>query len=128
LARKRSTILTEGELRLMDVLWDKNRATVSEIVAALRAPRPAYTTVQTTLNVLEAKGHIAHDQEGRAFYYRPLVSRDAATGGAVTHLVSRFFANRPGGLAVRLLESDTPIDDAELERLERLIADRKARR
>jgi predicted transcriptional regulator len=128
LARKRSTILTEGELRLMAILWSQNRATVAEIVAALPAPRPAYTTVQTTLNVLEDKGHVAHVQEGRAFYYRALISRDSATGGAVTQLLARFFANRPGGLAVRLLESDAAIDDTELARLEKLIAQRKGRR
>ena len=66
MARKQSTTLTDGELRLMRVLWSKARATVSEVVGALPDKRsPAYNTVLTLLRILERKGYVRHEKSGR---------------------------------------------------------------
>ena len=75
LARRKSPILTETELRLMDVLWEKGKATVSEVVAALSRPEkaPAYSTVLTMLRILTEKGYARHEKEGRAYVYHPVV-------------------------------------------------------
>ena len=63
MARQKSKSLTDGELRLMNVLWDKERATVKEVVAALPgAGRPAYSTVLTMLRILEDKGYARHEK------------------------------------------------------------------
>ena len=96
MARKKSLNLTEAELRLMDVIWQKKTATVAEVAEAL--PRQlglAYNTVLTTLRILEDKGYVRHSKskEGRAFIYKPLVSREDASRSAVRHLLSRFFGN-----------------------------------
>jgi predicted transcriptional regulator len=119
-ARKRSKTLTEAELRLMDILWQKGQATVAEVTAALPPPPIAYNSVLTTMRILEQKGFVAHDEAGRAFLYRPLVERDAAAQTAVGHLLSRFFENSSSSLALRLIESERPSDD-ELVRLKALI-------
>jgi predicted transcriptional regulator len=119
-ARKRSATLTEAELRLMEVLWEKGQATVAEVTAALPPPPIAYNSVLTTMRILERKGYVAHDEAGRAFVYRPLVERDTAAQSAVGQLLSRFFGNSSGSLALRLIESERP-SDAELERLRKLI-------
>ena len=74
MARKRSKTLTEAELRLMDIIWERGQATVAEVTAALPPPPIAYNSVLTTMRILEQKGFVAHDEAGRAFVYRPLVA------------------------------------------------------
>ncbi|HEY4362138.1 MAG TPA: BlaI/MecI/CopY family transcriptional regulator [Bryobacteraceae bacterium] len=123
MARKKSRNLTEAELRLMDVLWAKGAATVAEVAEAL--PKKlglAYNTVLTTMRILEDKGYLRHtkSQEGRAFVYRPVVSRDAASRSAVQHLLGRFFRNSPGALVLNLLE-DEELSQDELERIRMLL-------
>lgn len=120
MARKRSTTLTEAELRLMDVLWQKGSATVAEVTAALPPPPIAYNSVLTTMRILEQKGYVAHEEAGRAFVYRPVVEREAAAQNAVGHVLSRFFDNSAGELALRLIENEKPSRD-ELTRLKALI-------
>ena len=59
----------------MAVLWQKQKATVADVVAALKGRRPVnYSTVQTMLRILEAKGYVAHEKAGRAFLFRPVVA------------------------------------------------------
>jgi predicted transcriptional regulator len=119
-ARKRSKTLTEAELRLMEILWEKGQATVAEVTAALPPPPLAYNSVLTTMRILEQKGYVAHEEAGRAFVYRPLLARDDAAASAVGHLLSRFFENSSSSLALRLIETERPSDD-ELQRLKALI-------
>jgi predicted transcriptional regulator len=120
MARRRSNTLTEAELRLMDVLWQKGEATVGDVTAALPPPPIAYNSVLTTMRILERKGYVTHVEAGRAFIYRPLVAREEAAGHAVGHVLSRFFDNSAGTLALRLIETERPSDD-ELSRLRALI-------
>ncbi len=120
MARQPSKTLTEAELRLMDVLWQKGSATVAEVTAALPPPPIAYNSVLTTMRILEQKGYVAHEEAGRAFVYHPLVARDAAAQNAVGHVLSRFFDNSAGSLALRLIEKERPSND-ELSRLRALI-------
>ena len=120
MGRKRSTTLTEAELRLMEVLWERGHATVAEVTAALLPPPIAYNSVLTTMRILEQKGYAAHDEVGRAFIYRPLVARDTAARSAVGHLLTRFFGNNAGELALKLIEAERPSAD-ELARLRRLV-------
>lgn len=126
--RKRSSTLTEVEQRLMEVIWTRRSATVSEVVAAL-APRhrAAFNTVQTTLRILEQKGYLEHRAEGRAFRYAPLVEREQATAGAVKQVLQRFFNGAPAQLAINLLETST-LNDDELTHIERLVADARSTR
>ena len=110
MARRRSNTLTEAELRLMEVLWDVGQATVAEVTAALPPPPSAYNSVLTTLRILERKGYVAHDEAGRAFVYRPLLAREDAAKSAVGHLLSRFFDNSSGTLALALDSKRTPVE------------------
>jgi predicted transcriptional regulator len=119
--RKKSPILTDHELRLMEVLWGKGHATVGDVVAALGPPPLAYTTVLTTLRTLEQKGYVAHEEDGRAFLYQPVVKRRQAAESAVGHLLKRFFGNSPGALAVALLD-DKRLSDADLAKIRTTLA------
>ncbi len=105
----------------MSVLWDRQSATVGEVLAGLTGDTAlAYSTVLTTLRILEQKGYVAHSESGRAFVYRPLIDRDEARRSATQQLVRRFFDNSPGLLALSLLEGED-LDEAELARLKALI-------
>lgn len=125
MARKKSPNLTEAELRLMDVLWEKGTATVGEVAEGLPKDLDlAYNTVLTTLRILEDKGYVEHtkSKEGRAFVYRTLVGRDEAGRSAVRYLVSRFFRNSPELLVLNLLH-DEELSDKELGRIRNLLAE-----
>ncbi|HYL27603.1 MAG TPA: BlaI/MecI/CopY family transcriptional regulator [Candidatus Nitrosotalea sp.] len=120
MARRRSNTLTEAELRLMEVLWQRGEATVADVPAALPPPPIAYNSVLTTMRILERKGYVDHIEAGRAYVYRPLVAREDAAGHAVGNVLSKFFDNSAGTLALRLIESERPSND-ELARLKALI-------
>lgn len=121
MARKKSTTLTDVELRLMTVLWEHGPSTVGEVQKALpKKDRVAYTTVLTMMRVLEEKGYLDHEQRGRAFVYRPLVERDAAQRKGVSHLVGRLFDGSPGALVLNVLENEK-LSAEDLARLRELI-------
>jgi predicted transcriptional regulator len=119
--RKPSPTLTDAEARVMTVLWEQGTATVGEVVAALKKKRAAtYSTVQTILRILEAKGYVTHDKVMRAFVYRPLVDERQARRRALRQLVTRLFDGSPSLLVLDVLE-DESIDPKELARLKKLI-------
>jgi len=123
LGRKKSLNLTEGELPLMQVLWENGRATVGDVVASLSADPPlAYSTVLTTLRILEAKGYVRHTKEGRAFVYEPVVVQEEASRKALNSLVNRFFGGSCELLVVNLLKEET-IGHAELRRIKKMITE-----
>lgn len=103
MARKKSPTLTDAELRLMDVLWNKGEATVSDVVDSVSKDAPLhYSTVLTTLRILENKGYIRHRKDGRAFIYQAAVARDEAQRSAITHVLKRFFDDSPALLMLNL--------------------------
>lgn len=118
--KKKAVVLTDHELRLMDVLWRNERATVAEVTAALDPPPLAYNTVLTTMKTLEQKGYVGHTESGRAFTYYPRVRKEDAAKSAVRHVLARFFQNSPNALAVTLLE-DTPLSEADRARIINLL-------
>ncbi len=123
MARKPSPTLTDGEARLMNVLWKQGQATVSEVIASLpRRPPVAYNTVQTLLGILEDKGYVAHEQVGRRFVYRPVVEQNVARRRALSHLVKSLFDDSPSLLVLNVLD-DERLDQSEVERLKKLIGD-----
>jgi predicted transcriptional regulator len=121
LARSKSTTLTEAELRIMNVLWDKGSATVHDVLNGLPAkPLLAYNSVLTIVRILEKKGYVKHLKDGRSHVYIPQVDRKNATRFEVLHLVSRFFGNSHELLALNILE-EKGIDQEELDRLRQLL-------
>ena len=121
MARKPSPALTDAEARVMDVLWQKKTASVADVVAGLKKKRAVtYSTAQTMLRILEAKGYVAHDKVARAFIFRPLVDANQARRRALRHLMSRLFDGSPSLLVLNVLD-DEEIDPAELQQMKKLI-------
>jgi len=118
----KSPTLTEAELRLMDVLWQKGPCTVQQVLDALtNKPALAYNSVLTTIRILERKGYVQHSKEGRAYVYSPRVERQEATRSEIGHLVNRFFKNSRELLVLNILE-ERGMDAEELKHLRELLA------
>ena len=114
---KKSPTLTEAELRLMKVLWERGESTVSDIAGALpKKTALAYNSVLTTVRILEQKGYVRHRKEGRAFYYVPVVQEEEAGSSEIRLVLSRFFGNSREKLMLSLL-GDADVTPEELQRL-----------
>src|SRR4051812_41803712 len=88
--KAKPVLLTRRERQIMDALYRLGRATAAEILAAMSRP-PGYSTVRTQLRVLEAKGHVTHEEVGLRYVYAPTVPRHSARRSALKHLVDTFF-------------------------------------
>lgn len=117
--------LTPLELQIMQVLWTAGPSKVSEVQARLQ-PELAYTTVQTMLNILLRKGQVKRTQEGKAYRYRPVVSRQRATGGAVEDLIRRMFGGSAEALLMTMVDA-RQISAKELNLLAKKVAEAERR-
>jgi len=100
-------MLTRCELQIMRVVWDEGAVTVKEVCQALcRHKAIAYTTILTFMKILERKGVIGHTRSGRAFLYRPILSRQQATRNHVHDTIERFFEGRPEKLLADVLNNE----------------------
>jgi BlaI family transcriptional regulator, penicillinase repressor len=118
---RQSPTLTEAELRIMDVLWQKGSASVQGVLDAL-PPKPAlaYNSVLTTIRILEKKGYVKHIKDGRAHIYVPVVERKDASRSEIRHLIKRFFGNSHEELVLNIFQ-EGDLDLAELDRLKQLL-------
>jgi BlaI family transcriptional regulator, penicillinase repressor len=105
----------------MEVLWDKGPATVQQVLDGLPEKAPlAYNSVLTTIRILEKKGYVKHEKDGRAHVYAPLIERREATQSEIRHLVNRFFGNSQDLLVLNILE-DRGVNAVELDRLRKML-------
>lgn len=118
---KQSETLTDAELRVMKVLWDKGSGTVQQVLDSIEErPALAYNSVLTTIRILERKGYLKHSKDGRAHVYSPVVRQEDATRTEIRHLVSRFFRNSHEDLVLNILE-DQGIQQEEIDRLRKML-------
>jgi len=82
--------LSRRERQIMDILYQRGRASAAEIQEALPDP-PTYSAVRAKLRVLEEKGHVRHEEESLHYVYLPTVARDSARKSALRHMVTTFF-------------------------------------
>ena len=118
-----SSILTDREIDLMNVLWQHGPSTVAEIHQRLQ-DNLAYTTVLSLMRTLESKGLVRRTKEGRAHRYAPMLDRDRATGAAVSSLAAKFFRGSRELLLLHLATNEKLTPKA-LQRLEQLLRERK---
>ena len=123
--RKPNPVLTEQELEIMKIVWDLETATVREVYEVLRERRNiAYTTVMTTMNILERKKHLRKRLQDRAYLYRPSRPKQQVIKTMIGEFVDRVFNGSARPLLVHLVE-DRKISDEELEEIVRLVKERK---
>ena len=119
--------LTRLELRIMQVLWQNGPSTVQAVQHKLPGESLAYTTVQTMLNVLERKGKVKRKLVGKAYEYRPVLSRERALREAAGDLVDRFFGGSVDALLMSLVKN-RQLDAVKLAKLKRLIEEHERSR
>jgi len=118
---RQSEILTEAELRVMKVLWEKGSGTVQQVLDSIgERPLLAYNSVLTTIRILERKGYLKHIKDGRAHVYAPVVQQEQASRSEIRRLASRFFGNSREDLVLNILE-DRGIEAEELARLRKML-------
>ena len=110
---------TDRELDLMAVLWEHGPSTVAEVKERLE-DELAYTTVLTILRTLEQKGHVGHEEEGKAHRYFAKVAREAAGESALRHMVAKLFGGSPALLLTQLV-SDDKLSASEIKRMRKLL-------
>jgi BlaI family penicillinase repressor len=113
--------LSRRERQIMDYLFRVGKATAADVMAGI-PDAPSYSAVRALLRILEQKGHIRHEEEGRAYVYAPLVRRADARQSALSHLLKTFFDNSAEQAVAALLAiRGEKMSDAELERMAKMI-------
>lgn len=110
---------TERELDIMSVLWRRGSGTVAEVRDDLSEPA-GYTTVLKMLQILEEKGAVRHESEGRAYRYHPLVEPEEAGGTALDRILDKIFHGSAEMVLARLV-SDRALTREELDRMRTLL-------
>lgn len=113
---------TERELEIMTVLWQRGSGTVAEVRSALPHD-PAYTTVLTLMRILEGKGHVRRETEGKGHRYFPAVDRSVAARSALRRVLGTVFGGEPELLMTELLAEES-LDEDTLMRLRALVDSR----
>jgi predicted transcriptional regulator len=114
--------LSRRERQILDVLYNRGKATAAEILASLPDP-PGYSAIRALLRILEEKGHVKHQQDGVRYVFLPVVSRKKASVEALRHLLETFFDGSAASAAEALVDgSAARLEPEELDRLEQLIA------
>ena len=102
----KAKVLTPLERRIMRVLWDAGAGNVQKVLQGLAGePRLAYTTVQTTLNVLQRKAKVKRKLVGRAYEYSAIVSQEAADSHAIKDVLQKVFRGSVDDLLLSLVRS-----------------------
>ena len=107
--------LTRLELKIMQVIWRRGASTVTDVQGELQ-PALAYTTEQTMLNILERKGKLQRELDGRAYVYSANVSEEKAAGQSLRDMIDRMFGGSSEELVMSLLKS-RQIDARRLAKL-----------
>ena len=116
--RSNARVLTPLERRIMRVLWDDGAGNVQKVLQGLTGePQLAYTTVQTTLNVLQRKGKVKRKLVGRAYEYCAIVSQEAADSLAIKDVLQKVFRGSVDDLLLSLVRSKN-LDARKLEELQ----------
>lgn len=113
--------LGQVQLKIMQLLWKLKRATARELTDELnKSDAIAHSTVQTLLRQLEIKGSVDHEQDGRTFYFFPVVPKDKVKKSATRELLQSVFEGSVGGLVSHLLENEQ-VSSEELAEIRRLL-------
>jgi predicted transcriptional regulator len=123
-ARPVDEILSARERQVMDVLYGRREATASEVHHDL-PDAASYNAVRGVLRVLEEKGHVEHERDGRRYVYRPTASAEAEGRSSLRRVARTFFGGSAERVVSALFEGSIP-PEQELQRLERLIAEARA--
>ena len=126
--RPKKSELTDHELQIMKVIWERGAVTVRDVYEELLKRRKvAYTTVMTVMGVLEQKGRLKKTVGGRAYVYSPSQPQNEVVSGMVRDFIGRVFNGMTKPLLVSMLE-DGKISEDELDELKKLLKEKRRKR
>lgn len=106
--------LTKAELQIMQLLWDKEKAFVNDLLEDMPLPRPAYNTVSTIVRILEKKGFVSHESFGNTHQYFPVVKKDAYLNSLMNGIMNSFFSGSVTNLVSFLSKKEKlSVDEAD---------------
>jgi BlaI family penicillinase repressor len=121
MARRKQDTPTEGELEILQVLWDRGPSTVRDVYDVLNQRRKrAYTSLMSLLKIMTDKTYVVREPQGRAFVYRARRPRAKTLGQIVGGVLGRAFAGSAHELVAHVLEQSKP-SSAELKEIRQLI-------
>ena len=121
MAAKSHDRLSRRERQIMDIIYERDRATAQEVMAGLPDP-PSYSAVRAMLRLLEEKGYLKHEQEGPRYVFLPTLAREKASKSALKHMLKTFFGGSTEQAVAALLDlSRSKLSRSELDRLSRMI-------
>ena len=112
--------LTKAEEQLMQILWDKKKAFVNDLLEVLPEPKPAYNTVSTIIRILEKKGFVSHKAYGNTHQYFPLVTKKAYTKQTFKTMLSGYFSNSFEQM-VSFFATEEKLSLSEMEEIKRIM-------
>ena len=124
IVKDRQPELTRAELEIMQVIWDKEKVLVHDILSEMTEPKPAYNTVSTVVRILEKKGYVGHKAYGKTHEYYPLIEREEYTNGYMHGVLNNFF----GGSVSRMISFFTrneKISLAEADEILKMLKENK---
>lgn len=83
--------LTKAEEEIMQVLWQLGKANVKQVIEELPKPKPAYNTVSTIVRILESKGFVDYEKQGKGHVYFPLIKKQDYSNQSLTTLMDNYF-------------------------------------
>lgn len=117
IVKDRQPELTRAELEIMQVIWDKGKVLVHDILSEMSEPKPAYNTVSTVVRILEKKGYVGHKAYGKTHEYFPLVEREEYTNGYMNSVLNNFF----GGSVSRMMSFFTRNEKISLSEADEIL-------
>ena len=121
MAAEHQNDLSRRERQIMDFLYERERASVTEVMQGIADP-PSYSAVRAMLRTLEQKGRIRHVEDGRAYIYEPVMQKDSARQGALAHMLRIFFdGSTEKAVAALLDQKGSKLSKAELDRVAALV-------
>jgi predicted transcriptional regulator len=119
--KSKARTLTEQELEIMKVVWERGASTVRDVYEVLRERKTvAYTTVMTMMNILEGKGHLVKRPDGRAYVYEPAQAKTQVISSMVQDFLDRVFNGAAQPLLLNLVENEKLSKD-DLDAISRAI-------
>ena len=112
--------LTKAEEQLMQILWDKKKAFVNDLLEVLPEPKPAYNTVSTIVRILERKGFVSHKAYGNTHQYFPIVTKKAYTKLTFKTMLSGYFSNSFEQM-VSFFATEEKLSLSEMEEIKRIM-------
>ncbi|WP_370390628.1 BlaI/MecI/CopY family transcriptional regulator [uncultured Winogradskyella sp.] len=106
--------LTKAEEEIMQALWQLKKANVKAVIELLPKPKPAYNTVSTIIRILESKGFVDYEKQGKGHLYFPIIDKASYSNQSINKLLDNYFQGSfKSMVSFFVKKNDIDLDDIE---------------